>query len=95
MHGAVEIPCSAGAHRDVDTSTDLWDAIRIGVGIHTSQALSETAMYTATISGTNPLTAIDESGLQISYPDYDVSDLIAPRIGQRIRIDSANKHIRI
>ena len=95
LHGAVEIPCSAGAHRDVDTSTDLWDAIRIGVGIHTSQALSETAMYTATISGTNPLTAIDESGLQISYPDYDVSDLIAPRIGQRIRIDSANKHIRI
>jgi 2-phospho-L-lactate guanylyltransferase len=95
MHGAVEIPCSAGAHRDVDTSTDLWDAIRIGVGIHTSQALSETAMYTATISGTNPLAAIDESGLQISYPDYDVSDLIAPRIGQRIRIDSANKHIRI
>ena len=64
MHGAVEIPCSAGAHRDVDTSTDLWDAIRIGVGIHTSQALSEPTMYTATISGTNPITAIDESGLQ-------------------------------
>ena len=95
MHGAVEIPCSAGAHRDVDTSTDLWDAIRIGVGIHTSQTLNESTMYTATISGTNPITAIDESGLQISYPDYDVSDLIAPRIGQRIRIDSANKHIML
>jgi hypothetical protein len=52
-------------------------------------------MYTATISGTNPVTAIDESGLQFSYADYDVSDLIAPRIGQRIRIDSANKQIRI
>ena len=95
MHGAVEIPCSAGAHRDVDTSTDLWDAIRIGVGTHTLQALSEPTMYIATISGTNPITAIDESGLQCSYPDYDISDLIAPRIGQRIRIDSANKNIKL
>ncbi len=95
MHGAVEIPCSAGAHRDVDTSTDLWDAIRIGVGAHTLQALSEPTMNIATISGTNPITAIDESGLQCSYPDYDISDLIAPRVGQRIRIDSANKNIKL
>jgi 2-phospho-L-lactate guanylyltransferase len=95
MHGAVEIPCSAGAHRDVDTSTDLWDAIRIGVGPHTLQALGTPTMYIATISGTNPITAIDESGLQFAYPDYAISDLIAPRIGQRIRIDTANKQIML
>jgi len=95
LHGAVEIPCSAGAHRDVDTSTDLWDAIRIGVGPHTSLALSTPTVYIATISGTNPITAIDESGLQFSYPDYAISDLIAPRIGQRIRVDSVNKQIML
>jgi 2-phospho-L-lactate guanylyltransferase len=95
LHGAVEIPCSAAAHRDVDTSTDLWDAVRIGVGPHTSQALSTPTVYIATISGTNPITAIDESGLQFTYPDYAISDLIAPRIGQRIRVDSANKKIML
>ena len=95
LHGAVEIQCSAAAHRDVDTSTDLWDAVRIGVGPHTSLALSSPTVYIATISGTNPITAIDESGLQFTYPDYAISDLIAPRIGQRIRVDSANKKLML
>jgi 2-phospho-L-lactate guanylyltransferase len=95
MHGAVEIQCSAGAHRDVDTSTDLWDAIRIGVGTHTSQALSTQLVYSATISGTNPITAVNELGVQSSYPDYTISGMIAPRIGQRIRIDSINKQISL
>ena len=93
MHGAVEIGGSPGAHRDVDTSTDLWDAIRIGVGQHTLKALSTPTMYTATISGIDPLTAVDESGLQRSYSDYAKPGLIAPRIGQRIHIDSENKRI--
>jgi hypothetical protein len=52
-------------------------------------------MYTATISGTNPITAIDESGLQSTYAEYTISDLIAPRIGQRIRVDSANKKLML
>ena len=29
----------AGARRDVDTPADLWDAIRLGVGLHTSEVL--------------------------------------------------------
>jgi 2-phospho-L-lactate guanylyltransferase len=29
----------AGARRDVDTPADLWDALRIGVGTHTSRLL--------------------------------------------------------
>jgi len=93
MHGAVEIQCSAGAHRDVDTPTDLWDAIRIGVGPHTLQALSTPTIYIATVSGINPLTAVDESGLSSSLSDYAMPGIIAPRIGQRIRIDSKNKQI--
>jgi 2-phospho-L-lactate/phosphoenolpyruvate guanylyltransferase len=93
MHGAVEIGGSPGAHRDVDTSTDLWDAIRIGVGQHTLKALSAPPMFSATISGIDPLTAVDESGLQRSYSDYTMPELIAPRIGQRIHIDSENRRI--
>lgn len=93
MHGAVEIPCSPGAHRDVDTSTDLWDAIRIGVGPHTLQALSAPNMRSATISGIDPLTAVDESGLQTSLSEYAMPGLIAPRVGQRIHIDSENRRI--
>lgn len=93
MHGAVEIGGSPGAHRDVDTSTDLWDAVRIGVGQHTQKALSAPTVYTATISGTDPLTAVDESGHQLSYSDYTITGLVAPRIGQRIHIDSENKRI--
>lgn len=93
MHGAVEISGSPGAHRDVDTSSDLWDAIRIGVGQHTLQALSAPATYTATISGVDPLTAVDEAGRQRSYSSYTISGLIAPRVGQRIHIDPENKQI--
>ena len=93
MHGAVEIGGSPGTHRDVDTSTDLWDAIRIGVGQHTLKALSTPTMYTATISGIDPLTAVDESGFQRSYSDYAMPELIAPRVGQRIHIDSENRRI--
>lgn len=93
MHGAFEIPGSASAHRDVDTSADLWDAIRIGVGKHTMQAISLPMMYLATISGVNPLTAVDESGQQMSYADYTMPDLIAPRVGQRIHIDPENRRI--
>jgi 2-phospho-L-lactate/phosphoenolpyruvate guanylyltransferase len=43
--GAVEIDAeprtlwSAQLHRDVDTEVDLWDAIRIGVGQHTADAV--------------------------------------------------------
>lgn len=94
-HGAVEIQCSAGAHRDVDTSTDLWDAIRIGVGPQTLQALNTPKVFSATISGIKPITAVNELGLQFSYPDYVVSGLIAPRIGQRVRIDTENKRISL
>lgn len=44
--GAVEIDAEPGTelsarlHRDVDTDVDLWDAIRIGVGRHTTQLLA-------------------------------------------------------
>ncbi len=93
MHGAVEISGSPGAHRDVDTSTDLWDAIRIGVGQHTLKALGAPTMFSATISGIDPLTAVDESGLQRSYSDYAMPGLLAPRIGQRVHIDSENRRI--
>jgi len=95
MHGAVEIACSPGAHRDVDTPTALWDAIRIGVGAATLQALSSAAVTTATISGVDPLKAVDESGFQTSYHDYTLEGFIAPQIGQRIRIDVKNKKIML
>jgi len=95
IHGAVEIGGSPGARRDVDTATDLWDAIRIGVGQQTLKALTAPTMYSATISGVNPLTAADESGLQRSYSDYTMPGIIAPRVGQRIRIDSENKRITL
>lgn len=95
MHGAIEIQCSPGAHRDVDTPTALWDAIRIGVGAATLQALRTATTLTATISGVDPLTAVDESGINTSYPDFTLHGIIAPRIGQRIRIDVDNKRIMI
>jgi 2-phospho-L-lactate guanylyltransferase len=94
-NGAVEISGSPGAHRDVDTPTGLWDAIRIGVGPHTLKALSEPTMRIATISGLDPLLAVDESGRQSSYPDYTLIGLIDPRIGQRIRIDVESKRIML
>ncbi len=45
--GAVEIDVEPGSaissrlHRDVDTEVDLWDALRIGVGEHTTRLVSE------------------------------------------------------
>jgi 2-phospho-L-lactate guanylyltransferase len=44
--GAVEIDVDPGSslssrlHRDVDTEVDLWDAVRIGVGMHTARLLA-------------------------------------------------------
>lgn len=40
--GAVEAQCPglARLRRDVDTPVDLWDAVRLGVGPHTRQALT-------------------------------------------------------
>ena len=94
-NGAIEIRCSPGAHRDVDTPTALWDAIRIGVGTHTLQALSTPNLRIGTISGLDPIEAVDESGHRTSYPEYTLNGLIAPRIGQRVRIDVGNKQILI
>jgi len=33
--------CAARWHRDVDTTVDLWDACRIGVGAHTMRAVAD------------------------------------------------------
>lgn len=46
LSGAVEYPASRAAHvgpvhRDVDTPVDLWDAVRLGVGPHTSALLAQ------------------------------------------------------
>lgn len=95
MHGSIEIQCSPSAHRDVDTPTDLWDAIRIGVGPYTLQALNDSSIFIATISALNPLTAVDESGIQLPYTDFRLDGLVAPRIGQRVRVDVKNKTISI
>jgi 2-phospho-L-lactate guanylyltransferase len=40
--GAVELELAglARLRRDVDTEVDLWDAVRLGVGVHTRAALS-------------------------------------------------------
>ena len=38
--GITEIDAPARARRDVDDEVDLWDAIRLGVGMHTSQVLN-------------------------------------------------------
>ena len=42
--GAVELAASPGAlaglRRDVDTEVDLWDAVRLGVGPATTDALA-------------------------------------------------------
>lgn len=93
--GAVEIPCSPTAHRDVDTPADLWDAIRIGVGSATTSALGETKPFLATISGSDPVEAVSESGLRSFYPDYTLSGIRVPKIGQRVRIDPKNKRITV
>ncbi len=95
VHGAIEIHCSPGAHRDVDTPTALWDAIRIGVGPATLRALAGNTLVTATISGLDPIEAVDETGLRSSYSGYTLSGLLAPRIGQRVRIDLKNKQIMV
>lgn len=44
--GALEYPASrephfARVHRDVDTPVDLWDAVRLGVGAHTSALVAQ------------------------------------------------------
>ena len=93
--GAVEIPGSPSAHRDVDTPTALWDAIRIGLGPATMRALGETAPFLATISGMDPIEAVDESGHRRAYADYALLEIVAPKIGQRVRIDPGNKHITV
>lgn len=93
--GSVEIPGSPRAHRDVDTPTALWDAIRIGVGSATMRALGETAPILATISGLDPIKAVDESGHQRAYPDYTLIEILAPKIGQRVIIDPAKKQITV
>ncbi|HEY7043375.1 MAG TPA: 2-phospho-L-lactate guanylyltransferase [Nocardioidaceae bacterium] len=36
----VDLPGIARLRRDVDTEVDLWDAVRLGVGAHTQEALS-------------------------------------------------------
>lgn len=36
----IDLPDLPGLHRDVDDEVALWDALRLGVGIHTSAALA-------------------------------------------------------
>lgn len=77
----------SGARRDVDTEVNLWDAMRIGVGSHTSRALSNLQRsLLVTISGTNPLTAVDESGRTHLLSDIHRTEIPRPRIGQRLVI---------
>jgi len=40
----VDLPGIARLRRDVDTEVDLWDAVRLGVGAHTQEALSRHAL---------------------------------------------------
>lgn len=94
-NGSIEIPGSPRAHRDVDTPTALWDAIRIGVGPATMRALEETTPTLATISGLDPIKAVDETGHQRTYPDYTLIEILAPKIGQRVQIDPGTKHITL
>ena len=94
-NGSIEIPGSPRAHRDVDTPTALWDAIRIGVGPATMRALDETVPTLATISGLDPIKAVDETGHQRTYADYTLIEILAPKIGQRVQIDPGTKRITL
>ncbi|MCH9677143.1 MAG: 2-phospho-L-lactate guanylyltransferase [Actinomycetia bacterium] len=94
-NGCIELSCSPALHRDVDTETDLWDALRIGVGPATTRALAAQALISATIAGVNPVEAVDESGNIQSYSDFALIGIPNPRIGQRVRIDHENKRIQV
>lgn len=87
--GAHEVEGSnfSGARRDVDTEVNLWDAIRIGVGSHTDLALSnQKPAIVVTVSGTNPLIAVDESGHTHLLSEIHRTEVPRPRIGQRLVI---------
>ncbi len=98
--GAIEILDKEliGARRDVDTAVNLWDAIRIGVGAATRNALDKNesgdifndgqdqrdeSEILVTISQVSPLVGLDEKGRFHSLEDLNLSPLIQPRIGQR------------
>ena len=85
--GAVEIQGDdfAGARRDVDTQVNLWDAVRIGVGTATHSALTGPLEETVvTISGIDPITAVDESGRTLELNESQSAAIPRPRIGQRL-----------
>lgn len=85
--GAHEIsdPLLLGARRDVDTEIDLWDAIRLGVGKSTQGALQQKAgPELVTVSSLQPLSVVTESGQQINVTIAANSELVRPRIGQRL-----------
>lgn len=99
--GAIEILDEQliGARRDVDTAVNLWDAIRIGVGDATRNALDKNesgdifnddqdllddSEMIVTISQLSPLVGLDEKGQFHSLEDLDLAPLIQPRIGQRL-----------
>jgi 2-phospho-L-lactate/phosphoenolpyruvate guanylyltransferase len=79
----------AGAHRDVDTLVNLWDAERIGVGGATHKALHNDP-FIVTLSRTSPPAGIDESGRLHSLEGVDLSPLTKPRIGQRVVLSPRN-----
>lgn len=88
--GAYEIEGSnfSGARRDVDTQVNLWDAIRIGVGLQTNRALSEhPRAQLVTISGIDPLVAVDESGRTHLLSEIHRAEIPRPSIGQRLVIN--------
>jgi hypothetical protein len=59
------------------------------------RALEETTPTLATISGLDPIKAVDETGHQRTYPDYTLIEILAPKIGQRVQIDPGTKRITL
>lgn len=94
--------CFVGARRDVDTAVNLWDALRIGVGTATRNAVNDPAReeldresreILVTVSKVDPLLAIDEHGhtyeldrLHHGLNDRNDPALLRPKLGQRLII---------
>ncbi len=83
--------------RDVDTETDLWEAVRLGVGAGTSAVIE--ALRPASLAGvqasvrtfspeTRSGTVLLDDGVELPFDSaaFDASGLRRLRFGQRVRI---------
>jgi 2-phospho-L-lactate guanylyltransferase len=91
----------ACVRRDVDTEVDLYDAVRLGVGPHTTlvlgglggpRARGSLPLVQATVRGYDPQqrcgTVLLDDGTELPYDAaaFDAGGLRLARVGQRVRI---------